>query len=290
MGSFRTAERAGGPRRAQPGERRQKRENRRRHARPGAQNLCTRRRIRRIYVSTMYGHVKLNPAIIRRMWFDQQNAGTPWRDAIAHLRAADPKLRKVIDRVGPCTLAPRRDYFVVLSKAIFTQQISTQVATVLFGRFRDLFPMRRPTPTLALKLLTDSPEQTLRHCGLSRQKAAYLRDLAQHFVDGQIPTRRLSTMGDEDVIESLTRVKGIGRWTAEMFLIFTLNRPDVLPVDDLGLREGTKDVYGLKERPGAKECIAIGEKWRPWRTVATWYLWRRSTPVPKAAAGQRVKA
>ena len=217
------------------------------------------------------------------MWFDQQNAGARWVDAVKHLRAADPKLGKVIDRVGPCTLAPRRDYFVVLSKAIFTQQISTKVATVLFGRFRELFPMRRPTPSMVLRALHDRPDEVLRHCGLSRQKAAYLRDLAHHFVDGQIPTRRLSTMPDEAVIESLVRVKGIGRWTAEMFLIFTLNRPDVFPLDDLGLREGIKDVHGLRTRPTAKECMSIGETWRPWRTVAMWYLWRRDTPREHAA-------
>jgi DNA-3-methyladenine glycosylase II len=227
------------------------------------------------------------------MWFDKQNAGDPWQDALLNLRRADPKLRKVIERVGPCTLAPRRDYFVVLSKAIFTQQISTKVAAVLFSRFRDLFPMRRPTPTMVLRALDERHDEVLRHCGLSRQKAAYLRDLAQHFVDGEIPTRRLSTMPDEEVIESLVGVKGIGRWTAEMFLIFTLNRPDVLPVDDLGLREGIKGVYGLKERPGAKECMAIGEQWRPWRTVATWYLWRRDTkPVELVSrpGGARAKA
>jgi DNA-3-methyladenine glycosylase II len=140
--------------------------------------------------------------------------------------------------------------------------------------------------------LDDRSGEVLRHCGLSRQKAAYLRDLAQHFVDGEIPTRRLSTMPDEAVIESLVRVKGIGRWTAEMFLIFTLNRPDVLPVDDLGLWDGIKDIYGLNARPTPKECIALAEKWRPWRTVATWYLWRRGTrsaeAVVKKAAGAKV--
>src|SRR5436190_23339014 len=110
------------------------------------------------------------------MWFDQRPPGDPWHEAIAHLRTVDPKLRKIIDRVGPCTLAPRRDYFVVLCKAIFSQQLSTKVAATLFGRFRDLFPMRRPTPTLALRLLTDQPENVLKHCGLSRPKGAYVKD------------------------------------------------------------------------------------------------------------------
>ena len=117
----------------------------------------------------------------------------------------------------------------------------------------------------------------LRKCGLSRQKASYLQDLSRHFLDGRIPTRRLGRMGDEEVVESLVEVKGIGRWTAEMFLIFTLNRPDVLPLDDLGLREGVREVYGLPERPGAKALSELAERWRPFRTVGTWYVWRRAT-------------
>jgi DNA-3-methyladenine glycosylase II len=211
------------------------------------------------------------------VWFEQKDRCLDWAPANRHLKRVDPVLGRVIQRVGPCTLAPRRDYFVVLCKAIFTQQISTAVATVLFGRFRDLFPMRRPTPTLVLSALQREPLEVMRHCGLSRQKAAYIQDLAQHFVDNRIPTRRLARMDDEAVIESLVNVKGIGRWTAEMFLIFNLNRPDVLPVDDLGLREGVREVYGLKERPGAKPLTEMGEVWRPWRSVATWYVWRRGT-------------
>ena len=209
------------------------------------------------------------------MWFEKRSVRPKWAPAITHLSKIDPRLGAVIRRVGPCTLAPRRDYFVVLCKAIFTQQISTAVATVLFGRFRELFPRRRPTPAAVLEVLKGEKPEVLRHCGLSRQKAAYLQDLAQHFLDNRIPTRRLASMDDEAVIEALVNVKGIGRWTAEMFLIFVLNRPDVFPVDDLGLAEGVRDVCGLDERPGKKALLAIGEKWRPWRTVATWYLWRR---------------
>lgn len=209
------------------------------------------------------------------MWFEQHKQRPNWAAAARHLSRAEPRLAEVIRRVGPCTLAPRRDYFVVLCKAIFTQQISTAVAAALFGRFRDLFPQRRPTPPLVLDALNGRAEQVMRACGLSRQKAAYLRDLAQHFVDGRIPTRRLARMEDEQVIEALVNVKGIGRWTAEMFLIFVLNRPDVFPVDDLGLREGVREVFQLPERPGAKQLMEMAEPWRPWRTVATWYVWRR---------------
>ena len=223
------------------------------------------------------------------MWFDRPPGRPDWGEAERHLRRVDPALGRVIDRVGPCTLAPRRDYFVVLCKAIFTQQISTAVATTLFGRFRELFPRGRPTPALVLEALRDGKPDTLRHCGLSRQKAEYLQDLSRRFVACEIPTRRLSRMGDEEVTESLIRVKGIGRWTAEMFLIFVLNRPDVLPVDDLGLREAVREVYGLSERPKAAEVTARAEPWRPYRTVATWYLWRRGA-TPQAPASSATSA
>ena len=217
------------------------------------------------------------------MWFDPPPCNPDWSSALKHLRY-DPVMRKLIGRVGPCTLHPRRDYFVVLCKSIFTQQISTKVATTLFGRFRDQFPMRRPTPARVATFLQRADEQLIRTCGLSRQKRAYVLDLAEQFAAGQIPTRRFARMIDEDIIQSLVRVKGVGRWTAEMFLIFVLNRPDVLPVDDLGLREGVKVAYGLKERPGADVLTDLGERWRPYRTIATWYLWRGLScgvrPVP----------
>src|SRR5687768_1194859 len=230
-----------------------------------------------------------------RMWFEQQPTGH-WREAEAHLRAASPHLGRAIDLVGPCTLAPRKDYFVVLCKAIFTQQISTAVATVLFGRFRDEFPSRRPTPRLVLDAMNgDAGDTAFAGCGLSRQKRAYVRDLAEHFATSQIPTRKLAAMSDEEVIDALTRVKGIGRWTAEMFLIFTLNRPDVLPVDDLGLQQGAQKIFGLKKVPDKKALVKLGEPWRPYRSIATWYIWRASAKMaqlskaepPKPAARKR---
>jgi DNA-3-methyladenine glycosylase II len=208
------------------------------------------------------------------MWFKTPTRAPDWADAVRHLRR-DPALRPIIRRVGPCTLHPRRDYFVVLCKSIFTQQISTKIATVLFARFAALFPNQRPTPARVVAALTGGVDDaTLRMCGLSRQKRAYLLDLARHFVDGRIPTHRLARMSDEEVIDALVTVNGIGRWTAEMFLIFTLNRPDVLPVDDLGLRKGIQTVYRLPAMPKPLECVALAEPWRPWRTIATWYLWR----------------
>ncbi|HET6246832.1 MAG TPA: DNA-3-methyladenine glycosylase [Tepidisphaeraceae bacterium] len=224
------------------------------------------------------------------MWFDAPAKPTPWDAAIKHLIKADPVLGEVIRRVGPCTIAPRRDYFVALCKAIFSQQLSTVVAATLFGRFGKLFPGQRPTPALLLEIFAKDPE-SLRGCGLSRQKAVYLKDLADHFVSSKIPTRKLATMTDEQVIEALVAVKGVGRWTAEMFLMFVLNRPDVLPVDDLGLREGVRDIFSLKQRPTPKEVIELGEKWRPYRSIATWYIWRRKgtggiAPDAGAAAGE----
>ncbi|HZL37677.1 MAG TPA: DNA-3-methyladenine glycosylase [Tepidisphaeraceae bacterium] len=207
------------------------------------------------------------------MWFDLPGSPARWQEAARHLSRADPRLAAVIRRVGPCTLAPRRDYFVALCKSIFSQQISVKVAAVLFARFQNEFPARRPTPALALKAL--AAEGALGRCGLSRQKALYLNDLADHFISNRIPTRRLCRMSDEEVIEALVAVKGIGRWTAEMFLMFVLNRPDVLPVDDLGLREGVREIYGLAVRPTAKELTALAEPWAPYRSIGTWYVWRR---------------
>lgn len=211
------------------------------------------------------------------MWFDDTQKQSRWDAGLKMLRR-DPTMRRIIARVGPCTLTPRRDYFIVLCKSIFTQQISTRIAGILFGRFRELFPRGKPTPQAVIDTLCH--DHHAKHCGLSRQKREYLIDLATHFADGQIPTRKLAKMTDEQIIESLTRVKGVGRWTVEMFLIFVLNRPDVWPIDDLGLREGAKVAFKLPQRPGAKELREIGERFRPHRTLATWYLWR-SLNVPK---------
>jgi DNA-3-methyladenine glycosylase II len=197
-----------------------------------------------------------------------------WSAAESHLSRADPVMRQIIQAVGRCALAPRRDYFVKLCQSIYTQQISTAVATVLFGRFRDQFPSRRPTPTAVLKFLK-LDDQIIRSVGLSRQKRSYLEDLAAKWIDGHIPSRHFSSMDDGAIVQSLTQVKGIGRWTVEMFLIFCLNRPDVFPVDDLGVRKSAQIAFGLKSLPTKQELTELGEKWRPWRTIATWYLWRR---------------
>jgi DNA-3-methyladenine glycosylase II len=193
-----------------------------------------------------------------------------WTTAERHLHA-DPTLRRIRAKIGPCGLKPQRDRFVLLCRAIYSQQISSKVARILFARFRACFPNRRPTPELVKKLLTgkNPPEK----CGLSRQKKKYLIDLAQHFIDGRIP-KRLDLKTDEEIIEALTAVNGIGRWTAEMFLIFVMNRPDVWPIGDLGLRASIQRHFNLPAHPTPKQMTELAEPWRPHRTVASWYLWR----------------
>jgi len=213
------------------------------------------------------------------MWFTPD--GNPdWSPALEHLRRTSERMQRMIAHAGPCTLTSRRDYFVVLCKAMTSQQLSTKAAATIFSRFCDQFPARRPTPKRLLELMTANPD-VFRPAGMSRQKSVYFKDLAEHFAAGQIPTRRLATMDDEAVIESLTRVKGIGRWTAEMFLIFTLNRPDVWPVDDLGLRKGAQLLFQLRKPPDLKKLIQLGEQFRPWRSIATWYLWRGISALEK---------
>ena len=193
-----------------------------------------------------------------------------WTDAERHLAKVDPVLARIIEKIGPCTLAPRKDHFGALCQSIMNQQISVAAARTVWERFRALFPAKRPTPQ-ALLLLSD---EALRSAGLSRQKAAYLRSLAEHFDTGSFPARKLATMTDEEVVQALIPIKGIGRWTAEMFLIFVLNRTDLLPVDDLGLCAQAKRAYGFKRHPTPRTLNRLAEKWRPYRSVATWYLWR----------------
>lgn len=224
------------------------------------------------------------------MWFEPSPSVPDWSAAVRHLRRADPQLAAVIDRVGPCTLAPRSDPFVALCQSIFTQQISTAVATVLFARFRDLFPRGRPTPAGVIRVFDTTPAERLKACGLSRQKHAYVRDLAEHFAARKIPVRRFAAMTDEEVVAALTPVNGVGRWTAELFLIFVLNRPDVLPADDLGLQEGVRLVRRLPARPTPADVRRVAEIWRPWRSIATWYLWRRDVPAKLPTSGTAAAA
>ncbi len=192
------------------------------------------------------------------------------------LKRRDHTLRRIIEQVGPCTLGPRRRYFAALCEAIVSQQLSTKAAQTIYGRFRSRFDRNTPTPAGVLALDTAD----LRNAGLSRGKVSYVRDLAEKFLDSSIPRRRFAGMDDDAIIEALTQVKGIGVWTAQMFLIFVLNRPDVLPVDDLGLRKAVQQHYGLGALPEAAEFTSLAKPWRPHRTTAVWYLWQSLNNSP----------
>ena len=183
----------------------------------------------------------------------------------------DPVLAALIRKHGACGLAAaqRSDHFSALVRAITGQQLSTKAASTIYARLVALMP-GGVTPE-ALASLSD---EQMRAVGMSRQKTAYFRDLAARALSGALPLESLDQMSDEDVIAALTQVKGIGRWSAEMFLMFRLHRPDVLPVDDLGIVNAVKNVYRLRKRPTADRIRRIGESWRPYRSVASWYLWR----------------
>ena len=189
---------------------------------------------------------------------------------LAHFRQHDPRIADVMNAVGPHRLRPDNRYFQVLARAIVSQQISTRAADTIYSRFAKLFENRRPRPGPLLSLAEDD----LRAAGLSRQKIVYMRDLARHFEEGRIRPRRFRSMDNHEIIEQLVQVKGIGRWTVEMFLIFSLNRPDVLPVDDLGLRSAVQKIYNLKAQPDARTLKTIGAPWNPYESVATWYAWQ----------------
>lgn len=188
------------------------------------------------------------------------------------LRRRDPVLADLIRRHGHCGLAAaqRTDHFSALARAIVGQQLSTKAATTIYRRFVELLPGQRVTGE-SVAAATDAQ---LRAVGLSRQKTAYLRDLCARVNDGSLRLDALDSMSDEEVIAALSQVKGIGRWTAEMFLIFRLHRPDVLPVGDLGIVNAVQKVYRLRKKPDARRIAKIGEAWRPYRSVASWYLWR----------------
>jgi DNA-3-methyladenine glycosylase II len=201
--------------------------------------------------------------------------------ALEHLRRADPVLAAVIDAVGPIELTTEPDLWWSLVDAIVSQQLSVKAAATIAGRVAALGADGRPTP--AEVLATD--DEALRAAGLSRAKARYVKDLAARWLDGSLHHGRIPAMTDEEVIAELTQVKGIGVWTAEMILIFTLGRPDVLPVDDLGVRVAAQRVYALAERPGRDELLRLGEPWRPWRTIASRYLWKSLQNTPAIAPG-----
>lgn len=198
-------------------------------------------------------------------------------DAITHLRSSDATLADVIDRVGVFEPSHEPDLWWSLVDSITSQQLSVRAAATIAGRIEALGGRSgKPSP----ETIAAMPDETLRACGLSGAKTRYVKDLAHRWASGELRPDLLPTMADEEAIDHLTQVKGIGRWTAEMVLIFSLGRADVLPVDDLGLRSAVQLAYRLGERPQRDELIRLGEPWRPFRTFATLFLWR-SLSLPR---------
>ena len=194
------------------------------------------------------------------------------RKAVTHLKRADPILARVIERVGPCRFEPRAtgSHFDAVVRAIVYQQLSGSAAFTIHSRLLELYGGETPTPAALLA----TPEGTLRAVGLSRQKIAYMRDLAHRVETGDIPIHALHELSDDEVIEALTRFKGVGVWTAQMFLMFRLGRPNVLPVLDLGIRKAIQRAYRMRTLPSAERILKLGARWEPHCTVACWYLWR----------------
>ena len=195
------------------------------------------------------------------------------RTILPTLRRADPRLAWLIERVGPFAMdAPRqRSHLESLCRSIVYQQLSGKAAATIFSRFRGLWDT--PEFPTAAQILQRTDEE-LRGCGLSFAKLSYLRDLCQRLVTEPDFLADVDALDDEAIVTRLTSVRGLGRWTSEMFLMFRLHRPDVLPVDDLGIVNAVHRLYGLRKRPDAKKLNALGEAWKPYRSVASWYLWQ----------------
>ncbi len=211
--------------------------------------------------------------------------GITLADAVDHLTAADPVLAGLIDRVGACGLSPfwTRSPFESLVRSVAYQQLQGRAAAVILGRFLALFDPPFPAPTDIARL----DDETMRAVGFSRSKVAAIRDIAVHAENGVVPDRATAeTMDDAELIARLTAIRGVGPWTVQMLLIFTLGRLDVLPVDDFGVRNGIRLAYGLDAPPSRNDVLSRGENWRPYRSVASWYLWRAAEG--KQARGQDV--
>jgi DNA-3-methyladenine glycosylase II len=202
-------------------------------------------------------------------------------EALEHLRGSDDTLRAIIDERGPLDLEARQrgrpeDPYGALLRSIVGQQLSVKAARSIYGRLTDQFGGVTPTP----QALLDADPEALRAAGLSRAKVNYLRSLAEHVLSGELALDRLDDLGDEEVEHEVTAVKGLGTWTAHMFLIFHLGRPDVLPVGDLGVRRAVERAYGLEELPSAEELERLGERWAPYRSLAALYLWESLDNAP----------
>ncbi|MCH8813767.1 MAG: DNA-3-methyladenine glycosylase 2 family protein [Chloroflexi bacterium] len=206
-------------------------------------------------------------------------------EAVDHLRKADSALRGVIDQAGPLEIESRGGAFKSLGRAIFFQQLAGPAARAIMGRVLDVLATDEERWYEPHHYLAASDDD-LRAAGLSRQKLTYLRDLAEKFAEGTLREEEFAELDDEQVIERASQVKGIGRWTCEMFLMFSLGRADVLPVGDLGVRRGMEITYGLNDLPKPEEMQRIAEPWRPYRTAGSWYMWRAlGVEVPEQGRG-----
>lgn len=200
------------------------------------------------------------------------------QQAAKHLARHDPILRPIIDHTGPATFRPHRDYYWELVDSIISQQLSVKAARSIEKRFQELFGSEVPSPAQIL----EKDVEELRTVGLSRPKANYIRDLAQHIVDGKIKFDRFDELSNDEIMQELLDVKGIGEWTVHMFLMFCLGRLNVLPVGDLGIRNSMRTLYGFKGTPTPDEIKAIAKKynWSPYESIASWYIWQNLDNTP----------
>lgn len=194
------------------------------------------------------------------------------RKAVNHLKRVDPVMADVIARVGPCTLVPRTEWthFDALIRSIVYQQLSGKAAATIHWRVIELIGEGSEAPARII----GTSHESLRGAGLSTAKANYVRNLAEHVSDGSLPVDSLDDLDDDEVIAALTQVKGIGKWSAQMFLMFRLGRPDVLPEHDLGIQKGIQKAYRMRKPPTPAQVLRRGARWGPYRTVASWYMWR----------------
>ena len=197
-----------------------------------------------------------------------------WKQATRELSASDPVIKKLAARSRGLTLRSRGDAFNTLARSIVGQQISVKAAQSVWDKLTAAVPEMLP------EMIHAHDADALRLCGLSRSKVVYLHDLARHFVEGRMKVARWKEMSDDELISELTQVRGVGRWTAEMFLIFYMSRPDVLPLDDIGLQRAMSLHYNEGKPLSKLKINAIAKHWKPWRSVATWYMWRSLDPVP----------
>jgi DNA-3-methyladenine glycosylase II len=203
-------------------------------------------------------------------------AAVDWAPALAHLSATDPRLVPLIAKHGPPTITPTKNAVHSLARAIVGQQLSGKAAASIWGRVLDVWP-RRKLPRAAVILAT--PDARLRGAGMSAAKTAALKDLARHVVERRLVPSRLAAATDDEVADMLLPVRGIGPWSVDMFLMFALARPDVLPVGDLGIRKGMQRHFRLRALPEADRMVKLAAPWRPYRSVAAWYMWRLLEPA-----------